>query len=169
MENTENYRPNVAIIILNNSGQILWCKRKDGNGWQFPQGGLDKGERPLEAIYRETQEEVGLERKDIRIIKETKEWFNYKVPEDRLPKYFRFKNSTFIGQTQKWFLAEMLCEDSCINLNASSPIEFVDWTWSSYWHPVNGGVDFKKATYRKVLKSFLPDYNYFMKNQGTLY
>ena len=69
MENTENYRPNVAIIILNNSGQILWCKRKDGNGWQFPQGGLDKGESPLEAIYRETQEEVGLERKDIRIIK----------------------------------------------------------------------------------------------------
>ena len=167
MENTENYRPNVAIIILNKAGQILWCKRKDGNGWQFPQGGLDKGESPLEAIYRETREEVGLERKDIRIIKETQEWFNYKVPEDRLPKYFRFKNSKFIGQTQKWFLAEILCEDYRINLNASSPIEFVDWTWSSYWHPLNGGVDFKKDTYRKVLKSFLPDYNYFIKNQGT--
>ena len=167
MKNTENYRPNVAIIILNKEGQILWCKRKDGNGWQFPQGGLDKGESPLEAIYRETREEVGLERKDIRIIKETQEWFNYKVPEDRLPKYFRFKNSKFIGQTQKWFLAEILCEDYRINLNASSPIEFVDWTWSSYWHPLNGGVDFKKATYRKVLNSFLPDYNYFIKNQGT--
>ena len=157
----------MAIIILNKAGQILWCKRKDGNGWQFPQGGLDKGESPLEAIYRETREEVGLERKDIRIIKETQEWFNYKVPEDRLPKYFRFKNSKFIGQTQKWFLAEILCEDYRINLNASSPIEFVDWTWSSYWHPINGGVDFKKSTYRKVLKSFLPDYNYFIKNQVT--
>ena len=167
MKNTENYRPNVAIIILNKEGQILWCKRKDGNGWQFPQGGLDKGESPLEAIYRETREEVGLERKDIRIIKETQEWFNYKVPEERLPKYFRFENSKFIGQTQKWFLAEILCEDSRINLNASSPIEFVDWTWSSYWHPINGGVDFKKSTYRKVLKSFLPDYNYFIKNQVT--
>ena len=167
MKNTENYRPNVAIIILNKEGQILWCKRKDGNGWQFPQGGLDKGESPLEAVYRETQEEVGLERKDLRIIKETKEWFNYKVPEERLPKYFRFENSKFIGQTQKWFLAEILCEDSRINLNASSPIEFVDWTWSSYWHPINGGVDFKKSTYRKVLKSFLPDYNYFIKNQVT--
>ena len=167
MKNTENYRPNVAIIILNKEGQILWCKRKDGNGWQFPQGGLDKGESPLEAVYRETQEEVGLERNDLRIIKETKEWFNYKVPEERLPKYFRFENSKFIGQTQKWFLAEILCEDSRINLNASSPIEFVDWTWSSYWHPLNGGVDFKKATYRKVLNNFLPDYNYFIKNQGT--
>ncbi len=167
MKNTENYRPNVAIIILNKEGQILWCKRKDGNGWQFPQGGLDKGESPLEAVYRETQEEVGLERSDLRIIKETKEWFNYKVPEERLPKYFRFENSKFIGQTQKWFLAEILCEDSRINLNASSPIEFVDWTWSSYWHPINGGVDFKKSTYRKVLKSFLPDYNYFIKNQVT--
>lgn len=167
MKNTENYRPNVAIIILNKEGQILWCKRKDGNGWQFPQGGLDKGESPLEAVYRETQEEVGLERKDLRIIKETKEWFNYKVPEERLPKYFRFENSKFVGQTQKWFLAEILCEESRINLNASSPIEFVDWTWSSYWHPINGGVDFKKSTYRKVLKSFLPDYNYFIKNQVT--
>ena len=167
MKNTENYRPNVAIIILNKEGQILWCKRKDGNGWQFPQGGLDKGESPLEAVYRETQEEVGLERNDLRIIKETTEWFNYKVPEERLPKYFRFENSKFIGQTQKWFLAEILCEDSRINLNASSPIEFVDWTWSSYWHPINGGVDFKKSTYRKVLKSFLPDYNYFIKNQVT--
>jgi len=167
LKNTENYRPNVAIIILNKEGQILWCKRKDGNGWQFPQGGLDKGESPLEAVYRETQEEVGLERKDLRIIKETKEWFNYKVPEERLPKYFRFENSKFVGQTQKWFLAEILCEESRINLNASSPIEFVDWTWSSYWHPINGGVDFKKSTYRKVLKSFLPDYNYFIKNQVT--
>lgn len=167
MENKENFRPNVAIIIVNKMGGILWCKRKDGNGWQFPQGGLDAGESPLEAIYRETREEVGLEKKDLRIIKESEEWFDYKVPEDRLPKYFRLKNSKFIGQTQKWFLAEILCEDSRVDLNAFSPIEFVDWTWSSYWHPVNGGVDFKKSTYRKVLKSFLPEYNYFIKNQKT--
>ena len=144
-------------------GQILWCKRKDGNGWQFPQGGLDDGESPLEAIYRETQEEVGLKKQDIRIIKESENWFKYKVPQDRIPKYFRFNNSKFVGQTQKWFLAEILCDDSYINLNASTPIEFVDWIWSSYWHPLNGGVEFKKNTYRKVLKSFLPYYNTFIK------
>ena len=43
MENKDNYRPNVAIIIANKAGKVLWCKRKDGYGWQFPQGGLDNG------------------------------------------------------------------------------------------------------------------------------
>ena len=71
MKNKENYRPNVAIIIVNRKGKILWCKRKDGNGWQFPQGWLDPGESPKEAIYRETKEEVGLDKEDIRIIKES--------------------------------------------------------------------------------------------------
>ena len=101
MENKDNYRPNVAIIIVNKAGKVLWCKRKDGYGWQFPQGGLDNGESTVEAIYRETEEEVGLKKEDLRIIKENEDWFDYKVPEDRIPKYFRFKNSKFIGQTQK--------------------------------------------------------------------
>ena len=164
MKNKENYRPNVAIIIVNRKGKILWCKRKDGNGWQFPQGGLDPGESPKEAIYRETKEEVGLDKEDIGIIKESEGWFNYKVPKNRIPKYFRISDSKFVGQTQKWFLAEILCEDSKINLNASSPVEFEDWTWSSYWHPINGGVDFKKSTYRKVLKEFLPYYHSFVRD-----
>ena len=164
MKNKENYRPNVAIIIVNRKGKILWCKRKDGNGWQFPQGGLDPGESPKEAIYRETKEEVGLDKEDIGIIKESEEWFNYKVPKNRIPKYFRISDSKFVGQRQKWFLAEILCEDSKINLNASSPVEFEDWTWSSYWHPIDGGVDFKKSTYRKVLKEFLPYFYSFVKD-----
>ena len=167
MEYKESYRSNVAIIIVNKMGKVLWCRRKDGQGWQFPQGGLDNGETTLDAVYRETQEEVGLKKEDLRIIKESEEWFYYKVPENRIPKYFRFKNSQFIGQTQKWFLAEILCADSKINLNASSPVEFDDWTWSSYWHPVNGCVEFKKSTYRKVLKSFLPHYSSFVKSLKT--
>ena len=167
MKNKESYRPNVAIIIVNKMGKILWCKRKDGKGWQFPQGGLDEGESTTEAIYRETKEEVGLDKEDIRIIKESEQWLNYKVPKNRIPKYFRLNNSNFIGQTQKWFLAEIICEDRKINLKSSSPVEFDDWTWSSYWHPVSGGVDFKKSTYRKVLKEFLPYYQSFVTNLKT--
>ena len=103
MENKESYRPNVAIIIVNKMGKVLWCRRKDRQGWQFPQGGLDNGETTLDAVYRETQEEVGLKREDLRIIKESEEWFNYKVPKKRIPKYFRFKNSKFIGQLRNGF------------------------------------------------------------------
>ena len=72
MENKENYRPNVAIIIVNKVGKVLWCKRKDGNGWQFPQGGLDNGESTVEAIYRETEEEVGLKGKILESLKKTR-------------------------------------------------------------------------------------------------
>ena len=53
------YRPNAGIIIFNREGKLLWCKRKTGDGWQFPQGGIDEGESPEEAILRETYEEVG--------------------------------------------------------------------------------------------------------------
>ena len=68
------YRPCVAIIIVNKAGQVLWCRRKERNGWQFPQGGIDEKESPLEAVMRETNEEEGLGEGDIQIIKETKEW-----------------------------------------------------------------------------------------------
>ena len=54
------YRPNAGIIIFNRQGKLLWCKRKTGDGWQFPQGGIDDGESPEQAIIRETYEEVGL-------------------------------------------------------------------------------------------------------------
>ena len=47
------YRPNAGIIIFNKEGQLLWCKRKTGDGWQFPQGGIDEGETPKNAIYRD--------------------------------------------------------------------------------------------------------------------
>ena len=87
MENKDNYRPNVAIIIVNKAGKVLWGKRKDGYGWQFPQGGLDNGESTVEAIYRETKEEVGLDKEDIRIVNESEGWFKYKVPKYRIPKY----------------------------------------------------------------------------------
>ena len=152
------YRPNVGIIIFNRDGKILWCKRKQGDGWQFPQGGIDKGESPLEALYRETYEEVGLKKHQIKIVRENERWIGYDVPKDRVPKYFSFKNRRFKGQTQKWFLAEFLGNDEDINLSVHSQIEFSEWTWSSYWHPITGGIEFKRDAYRKALNDLFPYY-----------
>ena len=152
------YRPNVGIIIFNKDGKILWCKRKQGDGWQFPQGGIDKGESPLEALYRETYEEVGLKKHQIKIVRENERWIGYDVPKDRVPKYFSFKNRRFKGQTQKWFLAEFLGNDEDINLSLHSQIEFSEWTWSSYWHPITGGIEFKRDAYRKALNDLFPYY-----------
>ena len=152
------YRPNVGIIIFNRDGKILWCKRKQGDGWQFPQGGIDKGESPLEALYRETYEEVGLKKHQIKIVRENERWIGYDVPKDRVPKYFSFKNRRFKGQTQKWFLAEFQGNNEDINLSLHSQIEFSEWTWSSYWHPITGGIEFKRDAYRKALNDLFPYY-----------
>ena len=158
------YRPNAGIIIFNGQGKLLWCKRKTGDGWQFPQGGIDEGESPEQAIIRETYEEVGLNEDKINIIKENDRWINYDVPKNKIPKYFSLNNRRFRGQTQKWFLAEFLGEDSDINLNLHSQIEFTEWTWSSYWHPVAKGVEFKRDAYREALKDLLPFYKNYLKS-----
>jgi putative (di)nucleoside polyphosphate hydrolase len=157
----EIYRPNVAIIILNSEGKALWCRRKNHDGWQFPQGGIDKGETPLDAAYRETKEEVGLDKSDIRILKESTEWIRYQVTEKRRPSYFS-KNRGFVGQTQKWFLAELIAEEKNINLNSSRPIEFDKWMWVNYWYPLGASVPFKKSAYRKALTDLMPSYQSFI-------
>ena len=56
----EGYRLNVGIIVANNEGKLLLCKRRGINSWQFPQGGIDKSEDPLNAAKRELFEEVGI-------------------------------------------------------------------------------------------------------------
>ena len=88
------YRPNAGIIIFNKEGKLLWCKRKSGDGWQFPQGGIDDGESPEEAVLRETYEEVGLKENQIKIIKENSRWIDYDVPGHKIPNYFSLKKGT---------------------------------------------------------------------------
>ena len=46
------YRLNVGLIIANENGELLLCKRKKMNSWQFPQGGIDFGESPIKAAKR---------------------------------------------------------------------------------------------------------------------
>ena len=41
MINEPGYRLNVGLIIINDKGKLLLCKRKKTTNWQFPQGGID--------------------------------------------------------------------------------------------------------------------------------
>ena len=161
MVNKEIYRPNVAIIIINKQGKSLWCRRKNHDGWQFPQGGIDSGETPLEAVLRETEEEVGLKESEINILSENSNWINYQVPKERRSTYFSIKKG-FVGQTQKWFLAELKSDESSIKLDSSKHIEFDKWEWVNYWYPLRASVTFKKEAYRQALNDLLPSYIAFM-------
>ena len=64
MINEPGYRLNVGIIVINDNGKLLLCKRKKIDSWQFPQGGIDFGESPLKAAKRELYEEVGIKKKE---------------------------------------------------------------------------------------------------------
>ncbi|VFS63185.1 RNA pyrophosphohydrolase [Kluyvera cryocrescens] len=69
MIDDDGYRPNVGIVICNRQGQVMWARRYGQHSWQFPQGGINPGETAEQAMYRELFEEVGLSRKDVRILR----------------------------------------------------------------------------------------------------
>ena len=68
MLDRDGYRPNVAIVIVNGRNLVFWGKRIREHSWQFPQGGINPGEAPEVAMYRELREEVGLQPQHVRIL-----------------------------------------------------------------------------------------------------
>ncbi|MCC8376191.1 RNA pyrophosphohydrolase [Photorhabdus sp. HUG-39] len=151
MIDDDGYRPNVGIVICNRQGQVLWARRYGQHSWQFPQGGINPGESPEQAMYRELYEEVGLGRKDVRILASTRNWLRYKLPK-RLVRWDT--RPVCIGQKQRWFLLQLLCNEDDINVQHSNTPEFDGWRWVSYWYPVRQVVSFKRDVYRRVMKEF---------------
>lgn len=151
MIDSDGYRPNVGIIICNRQGQVLWARRFGQNSWQFPQGGINPNETAEQAMFRELNEEVGLSAKDVKILASTQGWLRYKLPK----RIVRWDNiPVCIGQKQKWFLLELISEESSIDLNANQSPEFDDWAWVSYWYPIRQVISFKRDVYRKAMKEF---------------
>jgi len=150
---SEGFRPNVGIIILSSRSKLLWAKRIGQNAWQFPQGGINDNESIEETLYRELYEETGLNKSDVSILGYTSDWLHYRLPKRMLR---HGSHPLCIGQKQKWFLLELLSEDSAINLNQSVKPEFDRWSWVSYWYPLDQIVSFKREVYRKALKELLP-------------
>ncbi|QEH44930.1 RNA pyrophosphohydrolase [Aggregatibacter actinomycetemcomitans] len=151
MIDSDGYRPNVGIVICNNKGQVLWAKRYGQNSWQFPQGGINCSETPEQAMYRELFEEVGLTRKDVRVLHASKHWLRYKLPKRLLRSDSK---PMCIGQKQRWFLLELIGDSENINMQCSKIPEFDGWRWVSFWYPVRQVVSFKKEVYRKAMKEF---------------
>lgn len=151
MIDDDGYRPNVGIVICNLDGQVLWARRHGQHSWQFPQGGINAGETAEQAMYRELFEEVGLSRKDVRILASTRKWLRYKIP-NRLVRWDT--KPVCIGQKQKWFLLQLICPDMEINMQRGGAPEFDGWRWVSFWYPVRQVVFFKRNVYRRVMKVF---------------
>ncbi|QPG05319.1 RNA pyrophosphohydrolase [Salinimonas marina] len=153
MIDADGFRANVGIVICNKMGQVFWARRYGQHSWQFPQGGIDEGETAEQAMYRELHEEVGLRPKDVTILGVTRNWLRYKLPK-RLIR--QGSNPVCIGQKQKWFLLQLDCQETDVDVLKTGHPEFDDWRWVSYWYPVRNVVSFKRDVYRKVMKEFVP-------------
>lgn len=145
------YRANVGIILTNNDKQVLWARRMGQNAWQFPQGGMQTHETPEQALWRELDEEIGLNKHDADIVAVSHRWLRYRLPK-RLIRHHA--HPLCIGQKQKWFLLRLTQPDSHINLATSAEPEFCEWRWVDFWHPLSEVVSFKHRVYLLALQEF---------------
>jgi len=159
MLDKEGYRPNVGIILANPRNEVFWGKRVHQHAWQFPQGGIKHGETPVQAMFRELEEEIGLQRGHVRILGRTREWLRYEVPEKWMRRAKQsnadgcgpFNKGLYRGQKQIWYLLRMVGRDCDVKLRASGHPEFDAWRWHDYWVPLDVVIDFKRDVYRQAL------------------
>jgi putative (di)nucleoside polyphosphate hydrolase len=147
---SDGFRANVGIVLANDRGQVLWARRVGGrDAWQFPQGGINDGESPEQALYRELREEVGLAPEAVEMLASTRGWLRYRLPRRFIRKG---QDPVCIGQKQKWFLLRMLAGDEEVRLDNNDKPEFDHWRWVSYWYPLNQVISFKREVYRRAMK-----------------
>lgn len=153
MIDSDGFRPNVGIIVVNGPGQVLWAKRVGQQAWQFPQGGIQRGESPEQALLRELHEELGLYREDVDILGVTSGWLRYRLPSQYVR---RGRGRVCIGQKQKWFALRLRGMESRVRFDTTTQPEFDGWRWVDWWHPLTEVVDFKREVYRKALQELAP-------------
>lgn len=144
------YRPCVGIVLVNRHGLIFTGERIDTPGaWQMPQGGIDEGETPETAAYRELGEETGLTPDLVRLETEVPGWVHYDLPDHLLGRMWKGK---YRGQKQKWYLLRFLGTDADIDIAADHE-EFARWRWSDADQVLHDIVPFKRSVYVQVISA----------------
>ena len=148
------YRPGVGIMLVNADFHILAGKRIDmpSAAWQMPQGGIDDGEEPETAAWRELWEEVGTAKAEM--IARTSQWLSYDFPNDLIPKLW---GGQFRGQTQIWFLMRFTGTDDDFDLDVHER-EFSEVQWLDRQSLVDRVVWFKRHSYVDMLAEFAPHF-----------
>jgi len=149
---SEGFRANVGIVLLH-GGEVFLGRRTGGRGWQFPQGGVRAGEALEQALYRELDEEIGVDERGVELIGQTERWLRYRLPS----RYIRHhQRPVCIGQKQRWFLLRPKAGAVTFDLSRTSEPEFDQWRWAPYWEPVKEVIYFKRRVYARALLELAP-------------
>lgn len=156
------YRPCVGVVLFNAEGKVWLGKRKWNHDpehrepqhlWQWPQGGIDKGEDPLVAAKRELFEETNVS--SVTLLGEVPDWLNYDLQKEMLGVALKGK---YRGQTQRWFAFRFAGDDSEIDVispgNGAHPAEFSEWRWADIHEAPDLVVPFKRPVYEAVVAAF---------------
>ncbi|HTR18350.1 MAG TPA: RNA pyrophosphohydrolase [Acetobacteraceae bacterium] len=150
------YRANVGAALFNADGRVLIARRADIPGpldapgtWQMPQGGLDKGEEPRDAVLRELREEIGTDRAEI--IGEHADWLTYDLPPEVLG---HGRWGKYRGQKQRWFALRFTGTDADIRLDLDPHPEFIAWRWERLEAVPALTVAFRRPIYEVVARDF---------------
>ena len=152
----KKYRLNVGIVVFNKHGKVLLCRRKGTTGkysWQFPQGGVEKGESFSEAGFRELAEETSVS--SVRLVSEMKKFLYYDFPDNVYRKMQNSEKGQYAGQKQRWLLLYFYGDDAEINLNTAEP-EFSKYEWVDMSESIERVWFAKKHVYIKVCAAFSP-------------
>lgn len=146
------YRPCAGVMLVNRAGRVFVGQRLDTaiEAWQMPQGGIDPGEQPLEAAYRELWEETGVARDLVEFVAEAGEELVYDLPPDLVGRVWKGR---WRGQRQRWFLFRFLGNDDQVDIATPEP-EFRAWRWVEPAELPELIVPFKRAIYTRLLELF---------------
>jgi putative (di)nucleoside polyphosphate hydrolase len=150
LRDTLPYRPCVGIMLTDGRGSVFAGRRIDMSveSWQMPQGGIDAGETPLAAAFREMKEEIGTDKADF--VREHTGWLTYDLPDQLIGVALHGK---FRGQKQRWMALRFTGTDGDIDLATSVP-EFAEWKWMPPDELMRMIVPFKRPVYLDVFAAF---------------
>ncbi len=149
------YRRNVGAMLFNRDGLVFVGRRANmpdnetGFIWQMPQGGIDEGEAPEDAVLRELGEEIGTA--DADILGHHPEWLTYDLPPHLVG---RVLGGRYRGQTQLWFALRFRGRDADIRLDTDAHQEFDAWRWVRLAELPALAVPFKRDIYARLAIDF---------------